>query len=98
MYDYGVDIDAPRPPFILPQLFWRYSGVGALAGLAWYWICVLMRLLASVGGFSPGIFGHRDDAYTMEKIKYVFTPGVELVTGPLWDKANDWGFGTDEYL
>lgn len=41
MIGYGVDIDAPRPPFVLAKVVWRKLGIGLLVEVVRFWASVL---------------------------------------------------------
>ncbi|KAL8806376.1 MAG: hypothetical protein Q9182_001406 [Xanthomendoza sp. 2 TL-2023] len=50
MVGYGVDIDAPRPPFVLVKVVWRGLGMRGLVGVVRFWAGVL----GWVWGFGRG--------------------------------------------
>ena len=60
MEGYGVDYNAPRPPFVLAKLFWR-SPLGLPLQAVYFLLSVLVRLFAGMLGFSAGFFGHGGD-------------------------------------
>ncbi|MCJ1385635.1 hypothetical protein MMC17_008758 [Xylographa soralifera] len=60
MEGYGVDYNAPRPPFVFAKLLWR-SPLGVPLQSLYFVLSVLVRLFAAVFGFSAGFFGHGDD-------------------------------------
>ena len=41
MVGYGVDIDAPRPPFVFAKVVWRKVGIGLLVEVVRFWASVL---------------------------------------------------------
>ena len=53
MVGYGVDINAPRPPFVFAKVVWRGVGFEGLVG----WVRVVTRVLAGVVGWVVGFLG-----------------------------------------
>ncbi len=54
MVGYGVDIHAPRPPFVLAQVLYRHSALGSLLAPFYYSFRTLFRLLVGVVGYLIG--------------------------------------------
>ena len=54
MIGYGVDIDAPEPPFVLAKVLWRKMGVGFLFEFVTFWARIF-GWIAGFGGAGPGI-------------------------------------------
>ncbi|KAL8948050.1 MAG: hypothetical protein Q9222_005731 [Ikaeria aurantiellina] len=50
MIGYGVDIDAPRPPFVLAKVAWRNAGVGMLIQVVRFWAGVVGWVMGFGGG------------------------------------------------
>ena len=87
MEGFGVDYRTPRPPFILAKLAWK-NGLSFFLQPIWDVVCILVRTMAALFGFSPGFFGHQE--YFEEDVEYVYYPAIEIV--------EDVGVGADEYL
>lgn len=93
MEGYGVDYNAPRPPFVLFKLLWK-SPVGVLLQSLWFVISVLVRLFSGVFGFGAGFFGwavgkvvNDQGAWTSQEA------GV-----PIQSWGDDAAIGSDEHL
>lgn len=101
MEGYGVDYNAPRPPFILAKLLWR-SPLGFPLQLLWFGISVLVRLFASVFGFSAGFFGFGDDGVVEANGPWVYREVKAPPLGSRGDVGLGWDDGgsmaKDEYL
>ncbi|KAL8697034.1 MAG: hypothetical protein Q9201_007348 [Fulgogasparrea decipioides] len=50
MVGYGVDINAPRPPFVLAKVIWRKLGMELLVEVARFWAGVLGWIVGFGGG------------------------------------------------
>ncbi|KAL8716302.1 MAG: hypothetical protein Q9220_000207 [cf. Caloplaca sp. 1 TL-2023] len=50
MIGYGVDIHAPRPPFVLAKVAWRKAGVGMLFQVVRFWAGVVGWVIGFGGG------------------------------------------------
>ncbi|KAL8998724.1 MAG: hypothetical protein Q9169_002279 [Polycauliona sp. 2 TL-2023] len=50
MIGYGVDIDAPEPPFVLAKVVWRKLGVGLLVEVVRFWASVFGWIVGFGGG------------------------------------------------
>ncbi len=48
---YGVDIRAPRPPFVAVKVAWRWMGVGSVYRM----LRALVRLVAGLVGYLVGL-------------------------------------------
>jgi len=58
MVDYGVDINAPRPPFVLAKVIYRHTAIGTLLAPFYHITRIALRLLASLVGYLVGfMFG-----------------------------------------
>ena len=88
MVGFGVDCNAPRPPFILAKLVWR-NGLRAIIHPLWLVLQIVVRFFASVFGFGAGVFGHSGDRGSAAN--WVFKPGI--VQG-----EDVPGMDADEYL
>ncbi|KAL8862058.1 MAG: hypothetical protein Q9178_001513 [Gyalolechia marmorata] len=53
MVSYGVDIDAPRPPFVLAKVLWRKLGMGLLVEVVRFWASVLGWIVGFGEGRQP---------------------------------------------
>ena len=94
MTGFGVDYDALRPPFVIGKLVWRY-GLSLIVQPAWLALQVVVRFLASVFGFSAGIFGHSGDRYdapSANPTSWSFRPGI------IGDDGAAYGMDADETL
>ena len=93
MHGYGVDYDAPRPPFVLAKMLWR-SPLGVPLQSLWFLVSMLVRLLAGVFGFNAGIFAWDDEGPLPDqgpwRYRDVVYPGAEA--------PDDGRMGSDEYL
>ena len=54
MVGYGVDINAPRPPFVLAKVLWRYTSLGSVVAPFDHVVRVLVKLVASLLGYLAG--------------------------------------------
>lgn len=62
MDDYGVDINAPEPPFVLFQVLYRLPIINSILYLPWLLISFLARALSAIVGYFVGfMFG--DDGH-----------------------------------
>ncbi len=52
---YGVDIRAPRPPFVAVKVAWRWMGVGGVVGMGYRMLRALVRLVAGLVGYLVGL-------------------------------------------
>lgn len=58
MVGYGVDIDAPRPPFVLAKVIYRHTALGTLLAPFYHVTKIIIKILASLVGYLVGfIFG-----------------------------------------
>ncbi len=58
MIGYGVDIDAPRPPFVLAKVIYKHTAIGTLLAPFYHITRVAVKILASLVGYLVGfIFG-----------------------------------------
>ena len=96
MRGFGVDIDAPRPPFVLWKLAWR-AGLRHVLGLPWMALTVVVRLVAGVLGVGAGIFGHGDEGGGTGDVRW-----KDYDSAPLWPDGRSTedalGMERDEYL
>ncbi|KAL9130879.1 MAG: hypothetical protein Q9217_001029 [Psora testacea] len=61
MVGYGVDIHAPRPPFVLFQVIYRNTGLGNILAPFYHLSRIVFKLLASIFGYLVGfMFGNED--------------------------------------
>jgi len=89
---YGVDYNAPRPPFLLAKLLWR-SPLGMPLQSLYFVLTVLVRLFSSIFGFSAGFFGH-SDGNVVDRRPWIYTEAeVGTVEWP-----DDGRMERDEYL
>lgn len=54
MVGYGVDIHAPRPPFVLVKVLYRVLGVGMVVRPWWVVMRAVVRGAGWVGGYAVG--------------------------------------------
>ncbi|KAL8734280.1 MAG: hypothetical protein Q9181_003247 [Wetmoreana brouardii] len=59
MVGYGVDINAPRPPFVLAKVIWRKLGMELLVEVARFWSGVLGWIVGFAGGGGGGARGRK---------------------------------------
>jgi hypothetical protein len=94
---YGIEYNAPRPPFILSQLLWK-SALGVPFQWLWFMTGVFVRFLSGIFGFSAGWFDWNDDWMVQDKWRWRFRE----VGPPVRDEGLGWGadtaLGSDEYL
>ncbi|KAK0513464.1 hypothetical protein JMJ35_004450 [Cladonia borealis] len=65
MVGYGVDINAPRPPFVLAKVIYRYTPVGSILAPIYHAARILTRLVSAFVGYIIGfIFGDDDETST----------------------------------
>ena len=58
MIGYGVDINAPRPPWVLAKVIYRYTAVSSILTPIYHAVRIVTRLLAAFVGYIVGfIFG-----------------------------------------
>ena len=85
MQGYGVELNAPRPPFVFLKVLYRGLAVESLLAP----LFVLWRLMVKIVGWIVGYF-----------VGFVFGGGDEpkqpMSTGPAWEP--DLSMGGDEYL
>lgn len=55
MVGYGVDIHAPRPPFVLAKVLYRYTSLGTVVAPFYHLVRVLIKLIASLVGYLAGL-------------------------------------------
>jgi len=62
MVGYGVDIDAPRPPFVAVKVLYRYTAVGTVVAPFWNVVRVLVKIVGGLVGWLVGfMFGDETD-------------------------------------
>lgn len=54
MVGYGVDINAPRPPFVLAKVMYKYTAIGTLVAPFYHVARVMVKLVASLMGYLVG--------------------------------------------
>lgn len=54
MVGYGVDINAPRPPFVLAKVVYRYTAVGTVMAPFYHVARITVKLVASLVGYLAG--------------------------------------------
>lgn len=65
MVGYGVDINAPRPPFVLIKVIYRYTAVGTVLTPIYHAARIITRLVAAFVGYIIGfIFGDETNTTT----------------------------------
>lgn len=94
MDGYGVDYNAPRPPFVLFKLLWR-SPVSAPLQSLWFVIGALVRLLSGILGFGAGFLGRGDGKGVHDQGAWTYGEGS---VPPLRSWGEDAAIGSDEYL
>ena len=62
MVGYGVDIHAPRPPFVLAKVVYKYTAVGSLVAPFYHAARVVVKLVASLMGYLVGFVAGDDGA------------------------------------
>ena len=61
MVGYGVDINAPRPPWVLAKVIYRYTALGTVLSPLYHFTRIVTRLLAALIGYIIGfIFGDNE--------------------------------------
>ncbi|MCJ1282509.1 hypothetical protein MMC26_001832 [Xylographa opegraphella] len=93
MDGYGVDCNAPRPPFVLAKLLWRSPLARPLQSL-YFVLGVLVRLLAALFGFGAGVFGHPGESVGEPRQAWVYREAEVGSVGGFDDGL----MGADEYL
>lgn len=96
MVGYGVDINAPRPPFVLAKVLYQYTAFGTLVAPFYHFARVLVRLVAGLVGYAVGFVVSGDGG----------GGGGELGKRPVgWDQRmprTEWGADSrmmdDEFL
>lgn len=71
MVGYGVDINAPRPPFVLAKVVYKYTAVGTMMAPFYHFARVMVKLVASLTGYLVGFVagdGARQPASRDERI------------------------------
>lgn len=94
MDGYGVDYNAPRPPFVLFKLLWR-SPVGAPLQSLWFVISIFVRLFSGIFGFGAGLFGWGDGKSVNDQGAWTYGEGG---VPPIRSWGEDAAIGSDEYL
>lgn len=54
MVGYGVDINAPRPPFVLAKVVYKYTAVGTVMAPFYHLARVMVKVIASLMGYLVG--------------------------------------------
>lgn len=67
MVGYGVDINAPRPPFVLAKVAYKYTVVGTVVAPLYHLARVMVKLGASLVGYLVGFVMAGDDGVTMRQ-------------------------------
>ena len=61
MIGYGVDINAPRPPFVLFKVIHRSTAFGSILAPVYYLLRLILKLFASFIGYIVGfMFGDNE--------------------------------------
>ena len=96
---YGIDVNAPEPPFVLEKMIWRWLSVGTIARPLYILLRALVRLAAEAIGWIAGFYaGNGGDTgtstdRTMESKPASTDPGIPR---PAW--GPDLSMMDDEYL
>lgn len=95
MVGYGVDIDAPRPPFVLAKVIYKHTAIGTLLAPFYHITRVVVKLLASLVGYLVGfMFGDEGGGVGRED-RQPATRGARIPR-PTW--GPDLSLQDDEYL
>ena len=62
---YGIDINAPEPPFVLEKMLWRWLSIGTIARPAYILLRALARLTAEVAGWIVGFYSGNGGTHTI---------------------------------
>ena len=90
--DYGVDITAPQPPFVLFQVLYYKTPLGYLIKPFVFLFSLVIRLLASIVGYIVGfMFGDEDARYVRQPVSRDYR-----IPRPVW--GPDLSMMEDEYL
>lgn len=54
MVGYGVDINAPRPPFVLAKVMYKYTAVGTVMAPFYHFARITVKVVASLIGYLAG--------------------------------------------
>ena len=94
---YGIDINAPEPPWVLEQMLWRWLSIGTIARPIYVLLRALIRLAADVVGwiveFSSATKGTNAGPGQMDRQPASTDPGIPR---PPW--GPDLSMMDDEYL
>lgn len=95
MVGYGVDIDAPRPPFVLAKVIYRHTAIGTLLAPFYHVTRIVLKLLASFVGYLVGfMFG--DEGVIGQKAEKQPASRDARIPRPNW--GPDLSLMDDEYL
>ena len=92
---YGVDADAPQPPFVAVKVLWRYSSLGTVMGPLYNFLRLVVKLVGSILGYFIGfVFG--DDGQGGRVRERMPVSRDARIPRPSW--GPDLSLMDDEYL
>ena len=95
MVGYGVDINAPRPPFVLAKVLYKYTAFGTLAAPLYHFARVVLKLVAGLVGYLVG-FASGDDGLRRRQRQRQPASRDERIPRPEW--GPDLRMMDDEFL
>ena len=96
MVGYGVDINAPRPPWVLAKVIYRYTAVGTVLTPLYHAARILSKLVGAFVGYIVGfIFGDETAAGGAATTKLPVSRDARIPK-PVW--GPDLSLMDDEYL
>ena len=94
---YGIDINAPEPPWVLEKMLWRWLSIGTIARPMYVLLRALVRLAAEVVGWVVGFSSAskelKDGPGSMDRQPVSIDPSIPR---PPW--GPDLSMMDDEYL
>lgn len=93
MVGYGVDINAPRPPFVLAKVLYAHTPFGTLLAPFYHLVRVLVKLVAGLMGYLVGFVAGGDGATNQQRRP---VSRDERIPRPEW--GPDLRLMDDEYL
>ena len=92
MVGYGVDINAPRPPFVLAKVLYKHTALGTVVAPFYHLVRVVVKLVAGLVGYFMG-FAVGGEGETQQQQP---ASRDQRIPRPAW--GPDLGMMDDEYL